>query len=122
MARWLAFAIVVAFVPAVAYARLDPESNKPYDLRIILQIAPTRVLTPAFRERLQRGLHDNLQAALGRLGNVRVIDAATLAANAAAPDRLHKLYQQVQVQGLNEGLDNWKEISETKTHFVFVDV
>src|SRR5204863_6374075 len=55
---------------------------KPYDLHVILRIAPHHPLTPIFRRQLQSDLQDALQAAFGTLAQVEVLDAATLPADA----------------------------------------
>src|SRR5947209_9620156 len=75
-------AIIVGLVFASGSFAIDTEDNKPYDFQVILRIAPHRLLTPAFRRQLQADLQDSLQAALGTLAQVRVLDAAALPAGA----------------------------------------
>ncbi len=55
----------------------DAETTKPYDYRIILRIAPHRLLTTAFRRQLRDHLQDGVQAALGPLAQVSVVDAGS---------------------------------------------
>jgi tetratricopeptide (TPR) repeat protein len=70
--------LVVGLICVTDSFALDAEDNRPYDFQVILRVAPHRLLTPAFRRQLQSDLQDGVQAALGTLANVRVLDAATL--------------------------------------------
>src|SRR5438045_2130970 len=76
------WAVVVGLVVTSPAVALGPEADQPYDFRVIVRIAPHRLLTPAFRRQLQADLQDSLQAALGTLAQVRVLDAAALPAGA----------------------------------------
>ena len=62
-------ALALAF-PALAHAQ--SERNKPYELQIVVHVAPNRLLTEVFRERIERELHDGFQGALGDMGRVKV--------------------------------------------------
>jgi hypothetical protein len=86
----------------------DPEINKPYHLQVVLHVAPNRLLTPIFRDLVQRQLRDSLQAALGDLAQVEIV-----------PD--HPLLKEVESKGLQSALDGYTVLSDTKTHFVLVD-
>jgi hypothetical protein len=55
----------------------DAESAKPYDYRVILRIAPHRLLTPAFRRQIRDDLQDGVQAALRSLAQVSVVEAGS---------------------------------------------
>lgn len=108
---FLAAFCVVACWPLPARCALDPEADKPYDLQVVLHIADHRLFTPVFKEQVRRELHDILQAALGDMGQVEVVDQ-------------HPLLKQIEAKGLQQGLDgnpDWKEVSERKTHFVLLD-
>ncbi len=65
-------------------------------------------MTPIFQEQVQRELHDQLQLTLGALARVEVV-------------RDHPLLAEIEVKGLETGLDGWDRISSVKTHFVLVD-
>lgn len=111
--------LVLAFLLAwtlPAPAQLDPRLSEPYQLRIVLRVARHRLLTPIFKDQLQRELHDSLQAALGPMGQVEVLDMT----RRDVLER-HPLYQEVEARGLEAALDAYHEVSDVKTHFVLVD-
>jgi hypothetical protein len=66
--------VLVLFMVACAPVRAD-DATKPYDYRIILRVAPHRLLTETFRHRLRDELQDGVQAALGPLARVSVIES-----------------------------------------------
>ena len=70
------FCLLICFFASASpsLAQLDPESTKPYELKVVLDVARHRNLTPGFKDRLKRELHDNLQAALGGLARVEVVE------------------------------------------------
>lgn len=107
MWRSLVAGVALALVPGAALA-LDPEVNRPYRVQIVLRVAHHRLLTDLFKEQVRRELHDGAQAALGNMGDVEVVTR-------------HRLLPEVEAKGLQEALDNWKEVSDTKTHFVLID-
>ncbi len=108
MSRLLVATLILVGTPSFAHAFLDPEFKKPYDLTVVLHIAKHRWLTDVFQEQVERELHDHLQGDLDQLVSVRVV-------------RAHPLLGEVEVKGLQQALDGWKTVSETKTHFVLVD-
>src|SRR6516162_3229655 len=96
---------------------LDPELTTPYKVQVVLRVAPNRLLTPIFKEQLRRDLLQGLQAALGAMGQVEVIDLGQVPA-----DKQEPLWQEVAAKGLQAGLDGpSRGTSEVKTHFVNVD-
>jgi hypothetical protein len=103
--------ILLANWGAPAYGdppQLDPELNLPYRLHVVLHVAKHRLLTPIFRDQVERELGDSIQAALGDLALVTVVQK-------------HPRLEAVETEGLDRALNGWKEISETKTHFVLID-
>jgi hypothetical protein len=84
------------------------DSKEPYRLQIVLHVARHRLLTDVFREQLKRDLKDGLQAAMGKLARISVVDT-------------HPKLAAVLSQGLQKGLDGWRERSSYKTHFVLID-
>lgn len=90
------------------HANLDPELKQPYRLQVVLHIAKHPSLTDVFRDQVERELRDGLSAALGDLARVEVV-------------RQHPRLPDVLEKGLQQGLDGWKELSNTKTHFVLID-
>jgi hypothetical protein len=96
---------------------LDPELTTPYKVKVVLQVAPNRLLTPIFREQLRRDLRQGLQGALGAMGEVEVIDLAEV-----KDDQREPLWREVAAKGLQTGLDTApKATTDIKTHFVRVD-
>lgn len=89
-------------------ANLDPELKQPYRFQVVLHIARHPSLTDVFRDQVERELRDGLSAALGDLARVEVV-------------RQHPRLPEVLEKGLQQGLDGWKELSDTKTHFVLID-
>jgi hypothetical protein len=102
------FCYVLLLPFSLAYAGLDPETDKPYTLQVVLGIAQHRLLTPVFQDQVLRELRDSLQAAMGDLTNVAVL-------------RDHPLLKEIEARGLQKALDGWNSFSTTKTHFVLVD-
>jgi hypothetical protein len=95
----------------------DPEATTPYPVKVVLKVAENRLFTPVFRERLRSELRDSLQAALGAMGEVEVIDLVSVAADKRPP-----LWNDVEAKGLQQALDGGsKGTGDAKTHFVFVD-
>src|SRR2546430_658589 len=77
---------------------LDPEANKPYHLQVVLRVAGDRQLTKAFKDQVERELRANLRAALGDLAEVEVV-------------RKHARLAKVEAEGLQNGLNGWREVS-----------
>jgi hypothetical protein len=100
------FALLLASQPGSA--ALPAEAMKPYRLQVVLHVAEHPILTGVFQERVQRELHDSLQAALGGLARVEVV-------------RDHPRLQEVETKGLKHALDGWNFINDTKIQFVFID-
>jgi tetratricopeptide (TPR) repeat protein len=114
-----AYIAALSFVlcPLSFVRALDPELTTPYKVQVVLRVAPDRVFTPIFKEQLRRDLSQGLQAALGAMGEVEVIDLGEVAA-----DKWEPLWKEVAAKGLQSGLDgSVKAISSVKTHFVTVD-
>jgi hypothetical protein len=88
-----------------APAGIDSDAAKPYDLQIVLRVAPHRLLTATFRRQLATDLRDAMQASLGTLAQVDVLDAN------AKPEMWQPL----------GGLDTQTLLQPTKRHFVQVE-
>jgi hypothetical protein len=66
----------LVFATSLAYASpAIPDTSKPYDYRLILRVAPHRLLTVAFCNQLRADLQDGLQSAFGQLAKVVVVSA-----------------------------------------------
>jgi hypothetical protein len=89
-------------------AAADTDLERPYQLQIVLHVAEHRLLTDVFRDRVARELRDGMQAALGELARVSVVDK-------------HPRLKDVLARGLERGLDGWVERTGIKTHFVLID-
>jgi hypothetical protein len=131
MSRCLLAVVGLILTGVSARAGLDPELDKPYQLRVVLSMGESREFTRLFRDRVKRGLQDALQAALANLGQVEVVDRDSLEKELqgeepprkerrASLERTLNLMDAVNKHGLKDALDNWKEVSETKTHFVLI--
>lgn len=95
-------------------AALDPDVRKPYQLQVVLHVAPNRQLTQVFKDQLRRELRDSLQTQLGPLGQVDVVVD-------------HPLLKEINDRGLQSVLDSMEKSKTAvpkplKTHFVLVDV
>lgn len=108
MRRLVPIAVFLLWSPATAPAALDPEVSKPYHLQVVLRIAPRRLLTDVFRDQVKRELRDGLQAGFKDMVRVEVVED-------------HPLLQEIEARGLQQALDGWKQVSDTKTHFVLID-
>jgi hypothetical protein len=106
--RWrsgLVLGIAAAFVSS---ASAQGEASKPYELHIVVHVAQNRLLTDVFRDRIERELHDGVQAALGDMGRVKVMHE-------------HPRLPEVLSRGLKQALDGWSQRDDVKTHFVLID-
>lgn len=123
MSRLLVAALCLGLLPPVAHAApeggLDPESLTPYHLRVVLHFADHPSFTPVFRAQVRGQLHDNIQAALGDLGDVEVVDDL---GSLSGPERA--ALRGAEGRGLEQAFEDrsWKNISNTKTHLVFIDL
>jgi hypothetical protein len=109
--RRLSFLPVIGlllFLSSPAQASLDPETKKPYQLQIVLQIASNRAFTPLFQEQLQRDVQDQLKIFFGALAHIEVT-------------RAHPLLRDIETKGLDPALESWESLSEATTHFVLLD-
>ncbi len=93
---------------ASAFAADADFLKTPYKLKVVLHFADQRLLTPVFCDRVKRELHDSLQASFGDL--VSDIEMPP------DDDLLNEA-----VQSDLKSLDNWRERSAFKTHFVLID-
>jgi hypothetical protein len=88
---------------------LDSESQKSYQLAVVLHVAQHPLLTNIFRETLKRELGDSLQNALGvGFCQVTVIDQ-------------HPLIADVEKQGLQKALEGFKSDGSGKVHVILVN-
>src|SRR5438105_668927 len=65
IANCLFFFSFLLFPLPLARGALDPETDKPYRLQVVLRIAENRLLTLVFWDLVERELRESLQAALG---------------------------------------------------------
>jgi tetratricopeptide (TPR) repeat protein len=107
MLKYFLAPLALALYPLLATAA-DADAKKPYRLQIVLRVAQHRLLTPIFKDQLRRELREGMQAALGAMGRVEVVEE-------------HPLLSEVEAKGLRSVLDSWRDITEIKTHFVLVD-
>jgi hypothetical protein len=93
--------------PSLAHAASEADADKPYKVQLVLRFSDHRMLTKAFRAKVERELHDDLQAALGEMGQVEVVYE-------------HPKLNEINEKGLGV-LDNWRDLDGVKTHFVLID-
>jgi tetratricopeptide (TPR) repeat protein len=87
---------------------LDPEVATPYQIKVVLRIAEHRLLTPIFRDQVERELRDGLAGALGELGKVEIV-------------KEHPLLAEINKKGLQPTLEAWTTVTGIKHHFVLID-
>ena len=105
-------ATICLFAAAHSAAALDPETKSPYALRVVMSIADHPHFTDHFRREFKRELLGSVQAALGNLSSVEVIDMQSI-----PKEKWPALWRQVEEKGL-ESLETFTEVSSGKTHFV----
>jgi hypothetical protein len=92
-----------------ASAAIDPETQKPYQLTVVLHVAQHPLLTNIFRETLKRELGDSLQNALGAgFCQVGVVEQ-------------HPLISEVEKHGLQNALEAFKGEGTGKVQLVLVN-
>jgi len=100
---------------STTWAALDQETKTPYHLRVVVSFASHPDFTEFFRQDFKRELQGNLQAALGLIGTVEVLEPRSI-----HRDKWEPLWLQVEQQGL-ESLDSFKQVGGGKTHFLRID-
>lgn len=109
--RMLAALIVVVAIVNAATA-LDAETKSPYTLRVVLSIADHPHFTEHFRREFRRELRNSVQAALGTLSTVEVVEMQSV-----PKEEWPALWRQVDERGL-ESLESFNEVGGGKTHFI----
>lgn len=94
---------------------LDGESKSPYQLRVIVRTGDHPTLTKHFRTEVLKSVSSSLQAALGPIGTVEVVDL-----NSTPIDDREPLWKLVDEKGL-EALDGATSGTGGKTHFILID-
>jgi hypothetical protein len=84
------------------------ETDEPYRMEVVIEVARHKLLTPVFREQIAREVRDGLQSALGKLVRVRVTDK-------------HALLPEIRDKGLDRVLASHRARSTEQTHFVLVE-
>lgn len=107
--------LAVGFVLPLQAQGLDPESKTPYQLRVVVRTADHPTLTKHFRAEILKSVSSSLQAALGAIGTVEVIDL-----NSTPIEDRESLWKLVDEKGL-EALDGVNTGGVGKTHFISID-
>jgi tetratricopeptide (TPR) repeat protein len=107
----LAALLALLCLPRPAAADLDAETNKPYELRVVLHAEEHRALTKNFQEQLERELTALLQRSFGPLVNVRVEPWQ-------AADQ--PILKEIERRGLQQALEGWVSSLKGKTHFLLL--
>jgi hypothetical protein len=131
MWRFWLIPVCLLLLPCSAVAALDPQTNTPYHFRVVLRMAENRVFTLLFREQTKRRLQEGLQAALGKLGQVEVMEPRDLdTPHNGDPlqeprfslEGTRRLLAKVdKAKDLQKAFEDFNEVSESKTHFVRID-
>jgi hypothetical protein len=127
--RTIACCLAATLLAGPAFAQLDSEENKPYQLRVIVSFSKHPLLTPAFKDEVRREIGGSFQAAFGRAGLVEVIDKENLrevASHSSGPaaaslQQSIELLDSVEAKGLEEAFRTFHQVSDTKTHFVTIE-
>jgi hypothetical protein len=108
---WLLVVLAVFILPRPAAAELDPETKKPYRLRVVLHAEEHRALTPVFKGQLERELGGLLRNSFGPLVEVQVEqwDAAG-----------QPILKEIERRGLGQALESWDNPLPGKTHFLLL--
>ena len=96
-------------------AAIDAEMKSPYALTVVLKVGDHPHFTEHFRRQLPRELRDHLQAALGPLGTVEVVDR-----DQVKKEDWPALWKLAEEKGL-AGLDTFRDAVGGKTHFLNLD-
>ena len=94
--------LAIGFVLPVQAEGLDAESKSPYQLRVVVRTGDHPTLTKHFRTEILKSVSSSLQAALGAIGTVEVVDL-----NSTPIDDREPLWKFVDEKGL-EALDGVK--------------
>lgn len=106
MSRHLLPALSLLLLAAPARAS---DLKKPYEVRLVIYTAKHRLLTDVFKGRVSRQLADGLQAALGPVAKVEVLDE-------------HEKLDDIAARGLDKALANYRARAEHRTYFVHIDL
>ena len=82
--------------------------DQPYLVKVVLDVAKHRLLTPVFKEQVKRELQDGLRAAFGDMARVNVVEQ-------------HVRLDAIRRDGLQTVLDGMRNLGFGKTHFVLID-
>jgi tetratricopeptide (TPR) repeat protein len=113
--RWLIPLLALVAFQLPGRAALDAEAKTPYELRVVVRFSDHPHFTTSFRSQFRKDLQTSLQAALGSLGNVEVLDLRLI-----DPSKWEPLWKQVEEKGL-QSLDTAVELTGVKTHFIHLD-
>ncbi|GIW79397.1 MAG: hypothetical protein KatS3mg105_1204 [Gemmatales bacterium] len=104
---WRTGCLVALFVsPIPLCADLAPQGKIPYNVQVVLRFESHPVLTKLFRDRVRRELAEHLRLALGKWGQVDVVDN-------------HEHWPEIRQQGL-PNLGSWKTVGNFKTYFLLI--
>ena len=114
MRYFLALNLLISLISS-SPAALEPESKTPYQLKVVVRFGDHPHFTPHFRSEFKKDLYGSLQAALGTMGNVEVVDLKSV-----EPEKWEPLWRLVEEKGLS-ALDTFNDVSNSKTHFLQID-
>ena len=115
----LAFAALLTLpLRAADPPRLDPESNTPYSLQVVLHTRPHPLLGPSFRADVKREILAAMQPVLGGMGTVEVLDLANL-----PREQWPALAKEYDARGWPAlDMSHLRELTGVKTQIVHVEV
>lgn len=108
----MSVALLTLVLFAGSASALDPELKIPYSLRIVVSIADHPHFTEHFRKEFKRDLQGSIQAALGDLSSVEIVDLQSV-----PKDKWQLLWKIAEERGL-EAIETFTEVGGGKTHFI----
>jgi hypothetical protein len=114
MKRTLAL-VALLLAPLAVHAQPDAETDKPYELQVVLRFGAHNWLSKTFRDDLRANLAGMLTDAFGSAANVSVVDLKDVPREQWQP-----LWTEVETRGFG-ALDSAQELTGIKTHFVRID-
>ena len=107
--------MLVLLAPLTVRAALNPETDKKYQLEVVLKCGAHNWLGDQFRNDLRSDLAGILQDALGGMADVTVVDLRKVPVAEWKP-----LWKEFESHGF-AALDKARELNGVKTHFLRID-
>jgi hypothetical protein len=103
---------------SAAAERLETQSDRPYDWRIVVQFSPHPFFQPSYRARILQEIESALRPSLGELAEVQAIDLDSVPESAR--ERLWQRFAAVGWRALSEPAA--RTLTGVKTHFLQIEL